>query len=273
MMRISSRLCLIGVLCLMPLLALAQSDTIVSQWEVTRTHLVGIGESNVLDTYLSPEKYKGPELRYISHTLRHHEGKPWLHYLIHEGNVSINDDRSGDGSMIAALYDFRYACHYSWPLMDGRLLLEAGGMLNAGLGVIDNTRNTNNPAQMRLFLHAGASGAANYQFNIRHKPCVLRYEAMVPLLGVMFSPNYGQSYYEIFSRGDYDHNIVPTTPFSAPTLRHSLTIDFPLIGVRWRVGYLGDYQQAAVNDLKQHVYTHALVIGFVKHFKLTHIQP
>jgi len=261
------------MLCLAPLLVQAQSDTIVSPWEVTRVNMVGIGGSEVLDTYLSPEKYRGTELRYINHTMRQHDGKPWLHYLIHEGNVSLNEDRSGDGTMIAGLYDFRYALHRSWMLADGRLQLEGGGMVNAGIGVINNSRNSNNPAQMRLFMHVGASGAATYRFNLWHKPCALRYEAMVPLAGVMFSPNYGQSYYEIFSRGNYDHNIVFTTPVSAPTLRHSLTVDFPLWGVWWRVGYLGDYQQAAVNNLKQHVYTNALVIGFVKHFKLTHLRP
>jgi len=271
-MTISNRL-LAALLCLAPLLAWAQSDTIPRPQEVTNTRMLGFGASEVLDTYLSPEKYSGPELRYISHTVRQRTGSPWRRYLIHEGNVSTNEDRSGDGTTLAALYDFRYAVHRSWQLAGGRLQLEAGGMVNPGLGVLNNTRNTNNPAQMRLFLHAGLSGAATYRFQLFHKPWALRYEVMAPLVGVMFSPNYGQSYYEIFSLGDYDHNAVVTTPFSAPTLRHSLTADFNLWGVRWRVGYLGDYQQAAVNNLKQHVYTHALVIGFVRHFQITDIVP
>lgn len=45
-----------------------------------------------------------------------------------------------------------------------------------------------------------------------------------------------------------------------------LTVDFRLARTTWRIGYLGTIEQAHVNNLKQHTYTHSLVIGFVKKF-------
>jgi hypothetical protein len=52
-----------------------------------------------------------------------------------------------------------------------------------------------------------------------------------------------------------------------------LTLDFRLLKTTFRLGYMGDFQQSRVNDLKTHVYTHAVVIGVVKHFKILNIRP
>jgi len=84
----------------------------------------------------------------------------------------------------------------------------------------------------------------------------------------MFSPQYGQSYYNLFSQGNYDHNVVCTHPGNALSLHQNFSFDFPIRRATIRVGYLSDLRQARVNGLRQHHYTRAALIGFVRNINL-----
>ena len=248
-------------------------DTIRNNKIITNAQMIGIGAVNILDTYLSPEKYRGTELRYISHTLRERGDSRWSRLIVHQGNMSYSDNRSGNGGEIAGAYTFSYGVHYNWNFFDGSLNVKAGAQADVNVGFLYNTRNSNNPAQARLSLNISPSAAATYRFRLWQHNYSLRYELSVPLMGLMFSPNYGQSYYEIFSRGNYDHNIVPTTFGSTPSLRQMLTFDFSLGRTTLRLGYMDDFQQARVNNLKYHSYSNMLLIGIVRQFNITKIVP
>lgn len=234
--------------------------------------MLGVGYTNILDTYLSPEKYRGTDVRFISHTRRENDSARFVHQLLHEGNIAFADNRSGNGGEIAGGYTFGYSLLRKWQMPVGScgLRLLAGGTAELSAGFLYNTRGSNNPAQARFALQLKPTVAADFDFRLfkrQKRPFTLHYEASAPLCGLMFSPNYGQSYYEIFSRGNYDHNCVPTTIASTPSLRQMLTLDFRALHTTWRIGYLGDWRQANVNNLKQHTYTHALVIGIVRRFR------
>ena len=269
------------MLCLSPSVSIAQTDKVrAGERIITNSKMIGWGATNILDSYLSPEEYTGLDLRYISHTLRQREGSHMIHELIHQGNIAYVNNRAKNGREIAGNYNFQYGLHSlfgTWALGRNELQLEAGGNAELNLGFLYNTRNSNNPAQARAFLNMMPVAALTYNFHhpfrsSDYRDFRLRYEVGMPLVGLMFSPNYGQSYYEIFSKGNYDHNLVPTYIGNAPSLRHFLTLDFPLWRATFRIGYQGEYLQAHVNKIKYHTYTHALLLGVTKTFKLTRVR-
>ena len=249
------------------------ADTPRGEKIITNARMLGIGGVGILDTYLSPEKYSGTELRYVSHTVRRREGNRWSRLMVHQGSVSYSDNRSGNGNYVSGAYTFSYGTHYNWTFLADCMHVRAGAQADLNAGFLYNTRNGNNPAQARLSLNVSPSAAIDYGFTLFELPFKATYEVSAPLAGIMFSPNYGQSYYEIFTRGNYDHNAVPTTIVSTPSLRQMLTLDFTLRRTTLRIGWLGDWRQAKVNNLKYHEYSNMLIIGVVRSFKLTKIIP
>ena len=238
----------------------AQNDSIKV---ITSSRMVGIGATNVLDTYLSAEHFKGIGASFIATVERKSSHRKWSTLMEHEANLSLLHDRADSKKELEGAYNFYWGKLYNWHFFNDCLTIQAGGLANASLGVIYNTSNSNNPAQARAHLNVMPTGVASYRFVLFNKPVMARYELNLPLVGIMFSPNYGQSYYEIFNRGNYDHNIVPTTFVTAPEWRQMLTLEANITG-KWtlRIGYIGNYQQYKVNQLKQHVYTHRFLIGF-----------
>ena len=233
--------------------------------------MFALGSANILDTYLSQEKYTGSELRIISQSR-----KPWRGFMqtfIYEGAFSFVSNRADNNDEMGGAYRFQYHLRRQWKAIGG-FDIEAGAAIGAHVGFLYNTRNSNNPAQAYADLNLMPSAAVRHLFPLFKRQARLNYEVTAPLIGLMFSPNYGQSYYEIFSRGNYDHNIVPTTVASTPSLRHMFSLDFPLSrnnpSSMLRIGYLGDYQQAKANNLKQHHYAHLFVIGWTKTISFEH---
>jgi hypothetical protein len=230
-----------------------------------QSYIIGSGPSRLLDTYLTPEHFSGTGFTFLYiKELKKPESR-WSTMMEHEVDFSSTKDRSKSITMLEGNYNFYWGKYYKWNLFDEKLQLQAGGLANANLGFLYNLVTSNNPAQLRASLNIMPSGIGTYNFRLWRQQFSVRYEVALPLIGLMFSPNYGQSYYEIFSRGNYDHNIVPTTFVSAPTMRQMLTLEWRT-STKWHlcVGYLGNYQQAQVNNLKQHVYTHRVLIGMTR---------
>ena len=266
------RLCvlILIVLTCLPTRIQAQ-DSLQATRHVMRSVMIGAGHNNTFETYLSPLEYKGPEVRFAYETMRMTrlmDGNVSAQNLL-QLHASYTENISQTNHTYGGLVNWSYALHYQFRPAKGLKIL-FGPMLDLNAGVVYNRRNSNNPAQAKAYGGLGASGMLIWKFRIRNYPMTVRYQANLPLLGVMFSPEFGESYYEIFSLGNGGRNVVFTSLHNNPSLRQLLTLDFPVGNTVMRVGYVCDLQQAKVNNLKSHTYSHDFMIGVVRNLYLFH---
>ena len=255
-------LTLLFLILLSPLSIHAQKDSII-----TRATLYGIGHTNQLDTYLSPMEYTGPELRILRENIRkskYLDGK-LTRQSIFQANVSMLGNKAGTGSEFSFLANWSLAYLYQFPI-DNQLKFLVGPHIDLNGGMIYNFRNSNNPVNAKAYANLGASGMVMYQFRIKEHPFLLRYQLNLPLIGLMFAPEYGQPYYEMSLSKDWGKNICFTSLHNQPSMRQFLSLDFPIRKSYLRLEYVCDIQQAKVNHLKSHAWSHAFMIGFVRHF-------
>lgn len=245
-------------LCAAPLLA--QERT------VDRTLLFGVGHLGLLDTYLSPQNYDGTA---ISATLLTERKARWAKTdrVSVIGRFDIYGGYAKPASENSTMWDAQLTLggglRYNWQI-NPHLRLAAGGILELTGGGTYHDRNGNNPAQGRVAADLAASVQMDYAFRVKNKDWHLRVLADAPLLGAMFTPNYGQSYYEIFELKHTNGNVRFTYPGNVPTARLMTTLTIPLGRARLVVGYQGDIRQSHVADLKRHAWRNEFIVGFTR---------
>ena len=221
--------------------------------------LVGFGSSNLYDTYLSPLEYKGISARVMHERMKQTSwfNNKFPRQQIIEVEVAMAENPAKNAKEYWLLFDFYWGGHYNL-IKTHNFRFSAGGLLSASLGALYNERNTNNPASARAYANFNLSAIAFYYL----KPVTLRWQIDSPVVGVLFSPHFGQSYYEM-SLG----NTVGTANFASlhnqRALRNYITADIPINNMAFRVGYMGSLYQTKVNDLQTHTYTHSIVLGLV----------
>ena len=224
-----------------------------------RATLVGIGNSNLYDTYLSPLKYKGTSIHLFHERMKK---TSWMNgnftkQQLLNLEVAFADNPAKNAKEYSFLLDFNWGGHYSLIKTD-KFRFAAGGLWNITGGVLYNQRNSNNPASARAYTNVHFSAIAFYNW----KSVTFRGQVDTPLFGIAFSPHYRQSYYEI-SLGN-SVNVVNFVSFhNQRAMNAYFTADVPIQKVMLRFGYLGSFYQTKMQNIQTHNYSNSFVIGLV----------
>lgn len=228
-------------------------------FSINNATLIGIGNSNLYDTYLSPLKYKGTSFHLLHEKMKKtswFDGKFNRQQII-ELDLAKADNPAKNATEYSLMFSFNWGGHYNLVKTD-KFRFSLGGLWNISGGVLYNQRNSNNPASGRAYSNINLSAIAFYNLN----NITFRGQLDSPLFGIAFSPHYRQSYYEI-SLGN-SVNLANFASFhNQRAMRCYFTADIPVNKFMFRVGYLGSFYQTKMQNIQTHNYSNSIVIGLV----------
>lgn len=262
--------------------SLAVTEVVNSQNRPTeRQWLWGVGAASLLDTYLSPLTYKGMDLAWLNRTERQARwGRGNVTVLgLYNAHFAYAKSPTDDGKYMDAELTVAGGWHYNWfmshptnnaaisPLVPTSLSdwrVAVGGLVETSGGFTYNTRNGNNPAQGRLGVSLMASAIVERNFGFFKQRAKARVQLDAQMVGVQFSPVYGQSYYEIFSLGHSQGVVHFTHPGNCPSARILTMVTLPIKKSQVSLGYLGDVRQSKLGGLKRHAWRNMFMVGYTR---------
>ena len=265
-MRITSLIITALALLAAPAMSRAQyivTDTIAPERIVVKGSQFGITLLNNLDTYLSNYNHTGLGLNYCHEAFRDAStgNSRWKYQRLL--NTTLGYAIQGSNLQYTALISHNWSGYYPFEVASGLTLL-AGAQIQLEGGALYNPSNGNNPAAAKLRTALAASGMTIYHFPVRHREWIARYQLDIPLIGAMFAPEFGQSYYEIFSLGHARNIVAVTHPLNNPSWRHTLSLDIPIKATTLRISYIADLYQSRINSIDCHIYRHTFALGFAR---------
>jgi hypothetical protein len=228
--------------------------------------MLGIGTASVYDTYLSPLEYKGNNIGVIyeqMNTVGRLNGRISAQHLFLLEFADTKNPAKTAGEYVGNI-EYDYGLYYRFkPVRQFRFFagMQAGGLF----GFIYNNRNGNNPANAKVNLNLSLSGMASYSFRIKNQPLQFRYQLNIPVAGCLFSPQFGQSYYEI-GLGDHQDLFHFASFHNQRIMRNLLSVELPFNFCILRLSYMNRVYEMKINNLETRILSGSFYIGLSKNF-------
>ena len=208
----------------------------------------GFSSLNLTDHYLSPLPYNGFGICINTENRRL--------YSVNTPNLSImNRGKIELGSTLnpvknAAIWymgaNFGWGMHYHFHPINNLQIL-AGGIWDLDLGLKLNTRNVNNPFNMDLSTNLNLSAVFIYDIPTAKRTLRLQASFDSPWIGIMFAPEQGISYYEMFLLKSKGHFVHFSSFHNKLALRQNYSIEIPFKNSTWRFGIWAENKKWQTN--------------------------
>lgn len=253
---------------LLCVLSLAAIGRLAGQERADRPILLsvsgGYGGGSVFDSYLSPYKYSGWNIRLVGERMRYY--KKYNDRLLGHQMLNMEYTKStyngGLGLNHLFQVDYTYNSLYKVCAYKGVKLFVGGGGTLLG-GAVYNPRNSNNPATAKASIDLNLSAMLAYDFRIGKLPLTARYQITLPVAGAFFTPEYGQSYYEMFVLGNRAGMIHFSSFHNHIAVRNLLTLDLTLGKGALRLGYWNSLNRTTAHGLTSNFISNAFMLGYV----------
>lgn len=229
-----------------------------------KSYSAGLGTGVVYDSYLSPLKYRGLNLGLLYEEMKMLKWK--------DGNFSFQQQYSADlsqtqnptatASNLTLFAEGDYAVYYRFN-PDEKFQVFAGHQAGILIGGIYNTRNQNNPTSVKMNLNSGLSGIAAYKLMLKSQPIRFRYQVNLPVAGMLFAPQYGQSYYFL---SDNENTFFVSSFHNHLTFKNILSAELPLNRLTFRITYINSFYQTKINNLLTQCYSNTFYLGISRNF-------
>ena len=220
------------------------------------------------DTYLSDQYYYGGGLYYGHENFRYARTGTYMWKYRTDFNTLLGTATCHDSYQYTLMLERTWSGYHTLDNSEKCSLL-VGPIIEVAGGAIYMPGNSNNPVSAKLRSSLGVSGMMLLRYPIRTRVLTLRLQLDMALVGAFFSPEYGESYYEIFGLGNYDNIIHFTHPGNAKAASWKLaaTVDIPL-GKKQkntlRISWYRKKYWSKLNNLESTQWYTPLSLGFVK---------
>ena len=228
---------LLSLIFFVSILASAQNNDSLKYLLTTKSATFGLSLPEFTDPYLSPLIYSGIGLRYDAESRRFLSNKNTKYSMQSKLTIStgmmLNPAFSSEMLYLGANYGWGVNYHFR---LNNQLRILAGGLWDVDFGYKNVPRNVNNPINLDMATNLNLTGLLMFDYPMRRRTLHLQAALQIPVMGCMFVPPGGASYYDMFELGNTTKAFHFSSLHNKIGLNQTYSVDVPFNQITWRFG-------------------------------------